>query len=173
MRLMLVMACGLLVCLCQPARAQAYAALDTDSGLSAGPGALLLHGKNAAGSQQNVVIATIDLAGIRRAWAWQVFYSYSSGPTVFGGSADYILAGADDCADGDETWWIGAGPSIIHLEDVFADAAGVNTIGESINEGFNIGAGWRKHDWSLEGRAHYLIQDKIVAVQANVNYRFN
>jgi len=63
--------------------ASGYAALDDDAGgLHVGAGALLIHGKNAAGSQQSVTIPTINLGALTDAWAWQVFYSVGNGPTV-------------------------------------------------------------------------------------------
>lgn len=157
------------------ALASGYAALGGDAGgVSAGPGLLLISGKNSAGTQQNVIIPTLDLSGLSHTLAWQVFYSVGNGPTVIGGAADFILAGSGDNGPAcpDHAWWFGGGPSVIHLEDIFANAAGVNTIGESINEGLNLGTGWTGRHWNFEGRAHYLFQDRMLIVQADVERRF-
>ena len=175
MRILIAALAALVLLAGRPALAQAYAALGGDNGgVSAGPGLLLISGKNGAGSHQSVLVPTLDLSGLSHALAWQVFYSLGNGPTLIGGAADYIFAGSgDDCAAcANSAWWFGAGPSVIHLEDIFANAAGVNKIGESIDEGLNLGGGWTSHSWDLEARAHYLFQDKMLIVQASVNKRF-
>jgi hypothetical protein len=159
----------------QSALAAGYAALGPDSGgsWSAGVGGLFLSGSGPGGGHQTDVIPTVNISGLCEAWAWQVFYAFGSGANCIGGNADYILADNFDacatCPQGDGTWWFGAGATVMQLQDVFESAAGKI---DNVDYGPNLGFGYAWNRWSLQLYAHYMVNDQVLAAQANVNYNF-
>jgi hypothetical protein len=166
----------LALCWSTAAMASGYAALGDNNDLAVGFGGLYLSGDNATGDNSSEFLPTVNISGIADTWAWQAFYAFGDPATAFGGSVDYILASNfDECAecpdDNNGTWWFGIGPSAIHYESLFEDAAGAGGVGCSCFGG-NLGFGWIMDNWNLQLYAHYLIEEEVLGFQASANYKF-
>ena len=154
-----------------------YASLGNDaSNVAIGAGGIFLSGDDALGAKQTEFLPTVNVSGLAKDWSWQVFYAFGDPQTVFGGSADYILASNfDDCAtcgSSSGQWWFGIGPSLIRSENVFEDATGANGMSCTCYGG-NVGFGWASDHWNFQLYGHYLANSGDLAAQASINYTFN
>jgi len=173
-KLAAVMVCVLVLAWASLASAQTYGALDdtTTMGPYLGIGGLMMSGDNGAGDTDSAFLPTVNIAGITDYVAWQAFYGMGSDTTVFGGSADYILASNfDECFTCPELgkWWFGAGVTAMNVDQLYFDD---NNATAAISEtlfGGNLGFGYIWDRWAFNLYGHVLT-DSQFGVQASLMY---
>jgi hypothetical protein len=126
--------------------AGSYASLGEDRSLVyVGAGGIFLSGSDATGADQDEFLPTVNINGVCDTWAWQVFYAFGDDSSAFGGNVNYILASNFDecatCPTDEGIWWFGVGATVLSYQDLFADAAGLNSVDDT-EFGINLGLGW-------------------------------
>jgi len=166
-KLTAVLMIGVIVTWATVASAASYAALDNDPYNRAwvGMGGMYISGDNGQSPSvsDSEFVPTVNLVGVSKMLAYQVFYGMGSDSTVYGGNLDYILANNfDQCftCPGSGQWWFGAGASVMVASDLYFDAATPTAALDDTFYGANVGFGYIWSDWSLNLYAHYL-QDQF------------
>jgi hypothetical protein len=148
----------------------------TNQSATVGAGGIFFNGDDNAtpSSSQTEFVPTVNLAGLTDMLAWQVFYGFGSDATVWGGSADYIVASNfKKCfaLPNTGTWWFGIGPSLIDVNGLYTDDAVPAAALDDTLFGGNLGFGYKMNEWGFNLYAHIL--DGQMAVQGAVMYNFN
>jgi hypothetical protein len=176
-KLTAVLIAGMVLLWASVASAQSYSALDDSQGdVSVGLGGILINGTNGADESDSEFLPTISLTGISDYIVWQAFYGFGEDSSVFGASADYILASNfDECATcpGEGMYWFGVGPTLVAYSDLFADEGVATAAIEETEVGLNLGGGWRQNEWGVDLYLHYLPSNEIIAVQGMILYNFD
>jgi len=145
-------------------------------GVTAGAGGIYFSGDNGATPSESSTefVPTVNLAGLTDMLAWQVFYGFGTDTTVWGGNVDYIVASNfKKCftCPGTGTWWFGVGPSLIDVNDLYADDAVPAAAVSDTLFGGNLGFGYNMGQWGFNMFAHLL--DGQMALQGSIVYNFN
>ena len=153
------------VVMCAPLRALAYSELDDDGigGLSVGVGTV-------AGSSD--IAFVLDVTQMSNFVVWQVYGGGVAEASLYGASADWILAGGPRHLRNLNRGWLGAGVSGIIYSKMFTDdtPGGAQKGGGA---GVNLGAGWRSGRWGLDGYMNFFPAKNITAFQFTLLYDVN